>query len=199
MKLKRKESLISSKLRKKAEKQNKNKGNIAKKETQVNGEPGSPKAKLKPVYNKEGKLVFSKFDFTETGGKDRGKSNLVGKDYKRLLEKIEKRQQHIDKVKETDMEKGKQVETKMAWEAAIQRSQGQKVKDDPALLKRAMKQKEKGKKQKQKQWKQRDEQTKQRMDAKNDKRTRNIEERKQQKKDNKIKKSKKKGRLIAGF
>ncbi|OWF39954.1 surfeit locus protein 6 homolog [Mizuhopecten yessoensis] len=200
-KLKRKESLLKLKLRKKFEKQNKNKGNLAvQKETVVNGAVGSPNSKpVKPIYNKEGKLVFSKFDFTEAGGKDRGKSNLSGKDYKRLLEKLEKRKEHVEKVKEKDAEKGKQVETKMAWETAIHRAQGQKVKDDPALVKKALKKKEKIKKQKSKQWSQRDSQTKKRMETKIEKRTKNIEERKQQKKDKKNKRAKKKGRLIAGF
>ncbi|XP_060064292.1 surfeit locus protein 6 homolog [Ylistrum balloti] len=200
-KLKRKESLLKNKLRKKFEKQNKNKGNLAvKQEEVVNGVVGSPKSKpAKPVYNKEGKLVFSKFDFTEAAGKDRGKSNLLGKDYKRLLEKIEKRQERVDKVKEKDAEKGKDMETKMAWESAMYRTQGQKVKDDPALVKKSMKRKEKMKKQKQKQWSQREEQVKKRMDAKIEKRTQNIQERKQQKKDKKLKRAKKKGRLVAGF
>ncbi|XP_033732480.1 surfeit locus protein 6 homolog [Pecten maximus] len=200
-KLKRKESLLKTKLRKKFEKQNKNKGNLAvKKEEVVNGVVGSPNSKpVKPVYNKEGKLVFSKFDFTEAGGKDRGKSDLIGKDYKRLLEKIEKRQERVEKVKENDAEKGKEMETKMAWEAALHRAQGQKVKDDPVLVRKAMKMKEKMKKSKQTKWSQREEQVKKRMDAKNDKRTQNIQERKQQKKDKKLKRAKKKGRVVAGF
>jgi hypothetical protein len=48
-----------------------------------------------PVKDKTGKMVFSKFDFVDSGDKDLSQSNLKGKDYKRLLEKVEKKKEKI--------------------------------------------------------------------------------------------------------
>ncbi|KAL3871456.1 hypothetical protein ACJMK2_039452 [Sinanodonta woodiana] len=201
--LRRKQSKLKLKMRLKAEKQKKNQ-NIK----GGNNEEGARKDSVdsnnistgkRPIYNKEGKLVFSKFDFSDSKVKEKSQSGLTGKDYKRLLEKIEKRNQRINKLKEKDTSAAKNMEEKLQWQAAIHRAEGEKVKDNPELLKKALKRKEKMKDKRKKKWDERVQQTEQRMDAKQQKRQQNIKSKKQAKVEKKIKKAKKKGRIIPGF
>ena len=153
----------------------------------------------KPVFNKEGQMVFSKFDFTDSNKKEKHKNEFRGKDYKRLLEKVEKRNEKINKVKSKDETAGKVLEDKFKWKAALDKAEGEKVKDNPELLKKALKRKEKMKVKSKKKWQDRENTVKKHQDAKQEKRTKNIQNRKQNKKDNKLKKAKKKGRIIPGF
>lgn len=200
--LKRQESKMLLKQRRKEQKQEKNKGNTAKPSDNVNRTktPKQPKdvTQPKPIYNSEGQIVYSKFDFASTGKKDK-KSNLGGKDYKRLLEKIEHRNEKIKKVKEKDVKAAKNLEDKFKWEAALNKAEGEKVKDDPLLLKRALKRKEKIKEKKKKKWVDRTNTVEKLKEDKMKKRNVNIKKRKDAKKEKKIKKLKKKGRMIPGF
>jgi hypothetical protein len=152
----------------------------------------------KPIFNKEGKMVFSKFDFTDAGEKDKSSSALTGKDYKKLLEKVEKRKQKIKELGEKDAEKGKKFQEKVAWETALHKAEGVKVKDNPEHLKKALKKKEKVKEQRKKKWEERQERTEKQMKDRQLKRKKNIAAKKQSRIDKKIKK-KKKGRVIPGF
>ena len=153
----------------------------------------------KPIFNKEGQMVFSKFDFTDSNKKEKHKSEFKGKDYKRLLEKIEKRNEKIKKVKNKDEAAGKVLQDRYKWKAAFDKAEGEKVKDNPEMLKKALKRKEKMKEKTKKKWKDRENTVKKQQDARQEKRNKNIQARKQTKKDNKLKKAKKKGRLIPGF
>lgn len=153
----------------------------------------------KPVYNKDGQLVFSKFDFTNSGKKEKKNTDLHGKDYKRLLEKIERRNEKINQVKSKDESKGKALEDKFKWDSVLHKAEGEKVKDNPELLKKALKRKEKIKAQKKKKWENRVQQVEKMKDEKLQKRNENIQKRKQTMKDKKMKKLKKKGRIIPGF
>lgn len=197
-KLKRKESKLKLKMRRKAEKNNKNKMNLG---TNINGGIGSPKPKtpIKPVYNKQGKMVFSKFDFTDSGEKEKLNNELKGKDYKRLLEKIEKKQEKIKKLKEKDETAGKKLEEKVKWTSLLDKAQGAKIKDNPELLKKSLKRKEKLKQTRKKKWDIREKQTKQRIEKQQEKREKNIQARKKAKMDKKVERAKKKGRVVPGF
>ncbi|XP_041354937.1 surfeit locus protein 6 homolog [Gigantopelta aegis] len=153
----------------------------------------------KPVFNKEGKMVFSKFDFTDTGEKDTPKSEFKGKDYKRLLEKVEKRKEIVTKLREKDAAAADKFEEKMSWQAALNKAQGAKVKDNPELLTKAAKRKDKMKHKKQKVWQDRQNTVKQKLEEKQQKRKANINKKKDERKDKKRKKLIKKGRIIPGF
>lgn len=156
-------------------------------------------ASLKPIFNKEGQVVFSKFDFTDSNKKRKHKSELIGKDYKRLLEKIEKRNEKINKTKNKDEVAGRMLQDKYKWKSAFDKAEGEKVKDNPELLKKALKRREKKKEKSKNKWADRETTVKKNQDARQEKRKMNIQARKQTKKDNKLKKAKKKGRIIPGF
>lgn len=66
---------------------------------------------------KEGKMLFSKFEIPKSSHeKDTHKSKLVGKDYKRLLMKLEQRDAKIAKVKEKDPAAATKLEEKYVWQ-----------------------------------------------------------------------------------
>ncbi|KAH3800908.1 surfeit locus protein 6 homolog isoform X2 [Dreissena polymorpha] len=199
-KMMRRESKMKLKQKRKMEKMMKNK-------PVVNGDHASkgsnsvvPTSPPKPIYNSEGQIVFSKFDFTASGKKEKKeKSDLTGKDYKRLLQKIEKRNEKINKVKSKDESAAKSLQDKFKWESALHKAEGVKVKDNPELIKKALKRKEKIKQHRKKKWDARVETVKKQQNEKIKKRTENIQKRKQANKDKKMQKAKKKGRLLPGF
>lgn len=104
------------------------------------------------VVDKEGKFVFSKFDFTKNDKKEKLKNFLYGKDFKRFLEKIEKRKLKIENLKEKDVEKVKKLEQRNVWQSVMLRVEGEKVKDDLVLLKKVLKKKEKMREKKKVKW-----------------------------------------------
>lgn len=189
MKLKQKRKLEKLQNRQNGEVSKPNKGNTNKSVTTPS----------KPIYNKEGQMVFSKFDFTDSAKKEKKHSDLGGKDYKRLLEKIERRNEKINKVKNKDEDAGKALENKFKWESVLHKAEGEKVKDNPEMLKKAMKRKQKMKDQRKKKWDGRSEHVDKLKEDKQKKRTENIQKRKTVVKDKKMKKLKKKGRIIPGF
>lgn len=189
-------------MKRRKEKQNTTKETKAAPTRLVNGGGGSLPAKspAKPVYNKEGKMVFSKFDFTDHGVKEKAPSGvLTGKDYKRLLGKLEKSNKKLNEVREKDKEAAKTLEEKAAWKKMIGKAEGFKVKDNPEMLKKALKQKEHKHDMKKKKWGDRMRSVNDKLQEKQDKRTKNIDKRKQGRIDKKMKRAKKKGRIIPGF
>ena len=193
-KQKRKDGKVKSKQKRKAEKQLK----VKQSKEQVGKTPTKSPSK-KPIYNNNGKMVFSKFDFTDSGHKDKMAAAPVGKDYKKLLEKAERQKEKISKLKQTDETKAKQLAEKTQWKNMLQRAEGQKVRDDPEMLKRALKNADKRKDRRKEKWGDRDQKVKDTLKEKQDKRKTNIGKRKQEKRDKKIQKAKKKGRMIPGF
>ncbi|KAF8781558.1 surfeit locus protein 6 homolog [Argiope bruennichi] len=157
------------------------------------------KPEEKPVYNKDGKIIYSKLDFSENGLEEKKKSEFSGKKYKKLLKKAEEKKEKIEKLKEINPEKATTVEQKEKWKKALLKSENVKIKDNPELLKKSLKRQEKIKKKKAKVWKDRVEHTETRKQAKQEKRSKNIQKRKKDKLDHKIKRAKKKGRVIPGF
>lgn len=146
----------------------------------------------KTIVNSEGRVVFSKFDFTSDVTKSQGKGKGgAKKNYKKLLEKAESRKKKMEEMKGDNSEKSKEIIETAKWSKALGKSEGVKQKDDPALLKKAIKRKEKQKNKHQKEWKERVENQKQQMKDKQDRRQKNIQ--------NRIDKKKKKGGRTPGF
>ena len=158
--------------------------------------------KQKPIYNSEGKMVFSKFDFSESGVKTAALSrkDKDERDPRKILKKIEKQnEQFKEMVEEGNLEKATEMKEKLAWNRALTKAEGLKVKDDPELLKKTIKKEFKKKERSKKKWESRIDAIKHRQDDRQKKRTENIEARKKQVKLNKLKKAVKKGRIIPGF
>ncbi|XP_970642.2 surfeit locus protein 6 homolog isoform X2 [Tribolium castaneum] len=151
----------------------------------------------KPVFNSEGKMVFSKFDFSNLGTKKEKKQE---KDPKKLLQKLEKQKEKIEELQETgDIEKVVEIKEKEAWKNALAKAQGEKVKDDPILLKKTVQRQEQKKRSSKKKWEKRMENVEKGKKERQEKRSENIEKRKQEKKKKKMKKAVKKGKIIPGF
>ena len=170
--------------KKKKSKEQKNKVNSS----QINARPVLNNKKT--IVNSDGKVVFSKFDFSSDVAKSQGKGS-VKKNYKKLLEKAESRKKKMEEMKEDNSEKSKEIIQSAKWKKALGKSEGVKQKDDPTLLKKAIKRKEKHKKKHQKEWKERMDDQKRRMKEKQDRRQKNIQDR--------IDKKKKKGGRTPGF
>ena len=193
--LKRQEKKINAKLKNKP-KNKANKGDAGVNKL-AEGLRSPPQNK---ILNSNGVPVKSKFDFSVISfGDERGKSDLTGRDYRRLLEKVERRKEKVEKLKEKDAEAGQRLETKIQWQTVMSKAQGEKVKDDPKLLNKAAKRKDKIKERKKSKWDDRAKNVKEQQKKRADKREANIEKRKTDNKDKKRKKLIKKGRIIPGF
>lgn len=127
-----------------------------------------PKVATKPVFNSQGKMVFSKFDFSESGIPEGKLIKLISmhkinyfifmkitlvlsvnifacldkrkgeKNPKKILETLKK---HKETLKELNVagekEKAAHLMEKTAWKNALAKAEGQKIKDDPILLKKS--------------------------------------------------------------
>ncbi|XP_076065677.1 uncharacterized protein LOC143039467 [Oratosquilla oratoria] len=156
---------------------------------------GKPK---KPIYTNDGQLVFSKFDFSTSSKDKEGKKKK--QDLNKLLSQALKEKEKVKQlVNEGDIGKANELKEKKAWKGALMRAQGEKVKDDPELLKKSLKKKEGKKKQSQKKWEERlANEEKKKSDLSQKKQT-NVKARKSEKLKKKMKKMKKKGHIVPGF
>ncbi|KAK9881172.1 hypothetical protein WA026_014520 [Henosepilachna vigintioctopunctata] len=151
----------------------------------------------KPIFNSEGKMVFSKFDFSNIGNKNNRK-HLT--DPKKLLSNLEKQNEKITSLKESgEIDRAVQLKEKNAWKNALAKASGEKVRDDPALLKKTIKRKEQHHKSSKKKWEARQNTVIKNKEEKQNKRQENIDKRKKSKKLTKLKKAAKKGKIIPGF
>jgi len=196
--LKRKLSKAKLKERRKKEKLMQNTNN------QSNGLKSVPGPTPKPIFNKEGKMVFSKFDFSDSGTREESekkkKSGLpVGKNYKQLLDKVHKQKDKLEKLEKVDKEKAAQVKESMMWKTAISKAEGVKVKDNEELLRKSLKKKEKRTEKGKKDWKRREENVERKKKGAQEKRKQNLMKRRDARQEKVKKRNKKKGRLIPGF
>ncbi|OQR75794.1 surfeit locus protein 6-like [Tropilaelaps mercedesae] len=161
----------------------------------------------KPGFNAEGKMVFSKFDFSNTAKADtpiaphnhalKKLTNVKGlKGYKKQLEFVEGKQRKLEELKQSDPERAAAVEEKSMWLDAIDRSKGFKKKDNAQLLKKTIKKREKMKDRSKKKWAARQETVRKQQDDKQAKRKANLQARRDAKASNKLKKMSKKGRVL---
>ncbi|XP_035429574.2 surfeit locus protein 6 homolog [Spodoptera frugiperda] len=149
----------------------------------------------KPVFNNEGKLVFSKFDFANVGKRER--PNKAEKDPKKILENLKQQEERLKQLEEKeDSSKVKEIKEKIAWKNVLQKAEGQKVKDDPILLKKTIKKMDQKKKQSKKQWDTRVQNVEQKKTERQKKRSENIAKKKKEKKSKIIKTSIKRGRVV---
>lgn len=143
------------------------------------------------LLTKEGKVVFSKFDFSQMVGnvsstKSSKKRKLpTGKNYELLLLKANREKERIEKLKQENPKKAGEVIEKKSWEKAVAKAEGTKIKDDPELLKKSLKRKLAKKKQSTKQWEERNVKLQAKMQKRQDRRNANLQKRKEHKKNKK--------------
>jgi len=189
-----KKKLADQELKQKLMTIGKNAGNLNK---VINKEVESMGAKVsKPGVKTEKGVVFSKFDFKDDMIPKEAKKNV---DPKLALNKIKKNQEKIKLWEEKGKhEKAKTIENNIAWENAIGKAQGEKVKDDEYLLKKSIKKQEQIKKSSKKKWDARADGVKAKGAAAAGKREDNLKKRKQDKKAKKMKTLAAKGRNVPG-
>ncbi|CAH2068453.1 unnamed protein product, partial [Iphiclides podalirius] len=149
----------------------------------------------KPIFNNEGKLVFSKFDFANFGRKEKGAK--MHKDPKKILDEMKQQENKFRQLQDTDCaDKVQEIKAKMAWKNILQKAEGQKVKDDPILLKKSIKRMEQKKKVSKKQWENRVKNVEQKKEERQNKRKENISKKKKEKKSKIVKTAIKRGRVV---
>lgn len=165
----------------------------------------------KPILNKNGEIVYSKFDFTadktlKSAAKRKHDSskhltpvNVKAKDYKSLLKKLKHKREKIEELKKSEPQKAIEIEMNDKWRSAIDKASGAKVKDDPELLAKAIKRREKKKEKSKKAWEERVKGVEERKQQAQEKRKKNLDKRKEKNRDKKVKRLKKKGRIVMGF
>jgi hypothetical protein len=170
------------------------------KKQKVNGSESNDKSdKLPKIYNRDGNLVFSKFDFvsplveSDVNHKKKNKKSL-----NKLLVKAKKEEQKLSHLEEMNPLAAKQMKDKKLWRNAIEKSEGIKVRDNSKLIEKSLTKKKKLKIKSNKQWNERKESLEKKMKSKEEKRKRNIDDRRQQIKARKLTKARKKGRIIGG-
>uniref|UniRef100_B5DUI9 Ribosomal RNA-processing protein 14/surfeit locus protein 6 C-terminal domain-containing protein n=1 Tax=Drosophila pseudoobscura pseudoobscura TaxID=46245 RepID=B5DUI9_DROPS len=153
--------------------------------------------KQQPVYNQDGKIVYSKVDFAATPG---GKQKKSHQNPKEILKKLKDTKKQINELKEQgETEKAAEMQTDIAWKKAFDKVAGKKVKDDPKLLLKSIKKRKVEKKKAKTKWSERKQKVDYDKDKRQKKRQDNLEKRSKDKKNRKLKKASKKGRIIAGY
>lgn len=146
------------------------------------------------VYNKEGKLLFSKVQI-EGEGKKRSKG--VDTNPQANLQKLKKQKKKIKELIETgDKSKAKDEKEKMLWKAAFDKTEGLKVKDNEDILKKSIKNRKKIKKKSKEQWNERKKKIEEKQSAQQKKREGNLNKRRKDNQKTKLKKAVKKGRVF---
>ncbi|XP_054157646.1 kinesin-related protein 4-like [Oppia nitens] len=159
--------------------------------------PEKVKEKLPKIYNSDGNIVYSKFDFFSTNESLSETKKLSKKNkLKKLLAKTKIEENKLSHLEATDSMKAKQFKEKKLWKNAIDRSEGIKVKNSSKMIEKSIKKKKQLKQKSAKKWSERKEALEKRMNAKSEKRKRNIDQRKTDKKERNIKRQKKKGRIF---
>ncbi|XP_037079719.1 surfeit locus protein 6 homolog isoform X2 [Pollicipes pollicipes] len=144
----------------------------------------------KPVFNTEGKMVFSKFDFasSEDPGKGKRKKMSLKAELSLAREKRAKKRSQ-----------GTGADDNEAWQTAQKKAKGEKIRDDPKLLAKSLRREQQKKKLSEKRWEERIQNEKQKREQRQNKRLGNINDRRDQKKKKVVEKLKKKGRILPGF
>ncbi|GLV41257.1 Surfeit 6 [Carabus blaptoides fortunei] len=134
-------------------------------------------------------------------GKTRNKNERkTEKDPKKILKNLEKQKTKLAELEaKGEKEKATELKEKQAWKNALAKSEGEKVKDDPYLLKKSIKKREQVRNSSKKKWEVRKEGVKKAQDTRQAKRQENLNKRKKDKKVKTMKKAVKKGKIIPGF
>lgn len=152
----------------------------------------------KPGVKTDKGVVFSKFDFKDDMNPDKDKKKSL--DPQAALNKLKKSKEKIKMWEDKGRgEKASKIENNIAWDNALSKAQGEKVKDDVTLLKKSIKKQKQIKTSSKKKWNKRAEDVKSKESAFVEKREGNLNKRIKEKKEKKMKKLVAKGRHVPGF
>lgn len=150
--------------------------------------------KAAAVYNKEGKLFFSKIQID--GEKKKKSANTNPQENLQKLKAQKKKIQEL--VISGEKVKAKEEKEKILWKAAFEKTEGMKVKDNADILKKTIKKRKVEKKKSKVKWGERKEKVKEKQESASKKREDNINKRKTDNQKTKMKHAVKKGRIIKG-
>lgn len=156
-------------------------------------EEKSPVSHSTLLFNKDNKMVFSKVFVPETNKKHKKKTE---KDPKKILNTLKETKKKIFELEKEDKEKAVSIKEKQQWSTALKRASGEKVRDDPELLRKTITKEKNQKVRSQKKWQARIDRVQKEKDDRQKKRTDNIQARKNDKKKRKMKKAIKKGSYV---
>lgn len=145
------------------------------------------------LFNKDNKMVFSKVFVPETNKRHKKKTE---KDPKKILHKLKENKKKMFELEKEDKEKAVYLKEKEKWSTALKRASGEKVRDDPELLRKSISKEKNMKVRSQKKWQARIEKVQKDKDDRQKKRTDNIQARKNDKKKRKMKRAIKKGSYV---
>lgn len=134
---------------------------------------------------------FNQFEFTQSSTKRSRRKN-----YQALIAKAEAKQNQLEELTRQDQEMGDVAQEKEKWTKAVRMARGEKLKDDPTLLRKTVKRLEKKKQTHKKKWGERMKAESLRKDAQQKKRQQNIHERTEKIKAKKARKRAKKRGLV---
>ncbi|ORX84162.1 SURF6-domain-containing protein [Anaeromyces robustus] len=116
-----------------------------------------------------GKIVFNEETVQK---KKKGPTDTLGK-----LKQAEANKEKLEKLKSVDKEKAEALEEKIQWSKAMKLVEGEKIKDDPKLLKKTLKREQKLKERSAKKWNDRQKTVVRQMKEKQKRREENIKAR----------------------
>jgi len=189
-----KKKLAGEELKQKLMKVGKNASNLNK---VINKETESLGVKVnKPGVKTEKGVVFSKFDFKDDMAPAEVKKKI---DPKVALEKLKQKKEKVKLWEEKGkLNKAQNIENNIAWDNALGKAQGEKIKDDESLLKKSIKKQKQIKKSSKKKWDSRAENVKAKEAAFVEKRESNMLKRKKDKHAKKMKTLVARGRHVPG-
>ena len=135
---------------------------------------------------------FSRFEFGNSSKTTAKKK----KDYHTLISKAESKQKRLQELMGQDQERGEVAQEKEKWSKAVRMARGEKMKDDPKLLKKTVKRLEKKKMNSKVKWQERVKAEHQRQEARQKTRKQNIRERVDKIKAKKVRKRAKKRGIV---
>lgn len=151
-------------------------------------------SKLEKIYNKEGKMFFSKVQID--GEK---KKKTVDTNPQLNLQKLKAQKKKLKELVETgDKLKAREEKAKILWKTAFEKTDGIKVKDNADILKKTIKKRKVEKKKSKQKWGQRKDKVEEKKAAAQKKREDNLSKRITDKQKTKMKHVVKKGRMIKG-
>lgn len=163
------------------------------KQRKIKEDPDKPNKSTSKVYNKEGKLFFSKVQIEGEENKKKGRNT----DPKANLQKLKLQKKKIkDLVESGEKEKAKDEKQKMLWQTAFDKIEGKKVKDNEEILKKTIKKRKVLKKKSKEKWNERKQKLEEKQSTKQKKREENIQKRKTDNQKTKLKKAVNKGRVF---